>query len=108
MKKSINQWCFPIDWSWEKVFGLCKKAGFQGIEICVDYLPFIDAMRGGRHEGIIAEIAESVGSSFQKSKALTYDGGEEEFKRVSGMAKDHGLAVSTLLTIAQFYYSLIS
>jgi hexulose-6-phosphate isomerase len=108
MKKSINQWCFPIDWSWEKVFGLCRKAGFQGIEICVDYLPFFEAMRGGGHEGLIAEIAKSVGSSFQKSKALTYDSGEEEFKRVSRMAKDHGLSISTLLTIAQFYYTLIS
>jgi hexulose-6-phosphate isomerase len=108
MKKSINQWCFPIDWSWEKVFGLCEKTGFQGIEICVDYLPFIDAMRSGRHEGIIAEIAKSVGSSFQKSKALTYDSGEGEFRRVSGMARDHGLEISTLLTIAQFHYTLIS
>jgi L-ribulose-5-phosphate 3-epimerase len=108
MKKSINQWCFPMEWSWEKVFGLCEKAGFQGIEICVDYLPFIDAMRSGRHEGIIAEIAKSVGSSFQKSKALTYDSAQEEFKRVSKTARDHGVAISTLLTIAQFYFSLIS
>jgi hexulose-6-phosphate isomerase len=65
-------------------------------------------MRTGHHEGLIAEIAKSVGSSFRKSKALTYDSGEAEFKRVAKTAKDHGISVSTLLTIAQFHYALIS
>jgi len=107
MRKSINQWCFPSDWSWERVFGLCGKAGFQGIEICVDYLPFFEAMRTGKHEGLIADIARSVGSSFEHGKSLGYDSGEKEFKRVSRMAADHGIAVSTLLTIAQFHFTLI-
>jgi L-ribulose-5-phosphate 3-epimerase len=107
MKKAVNQWCFPSDWTWERVFGLCRRAGFEGIELCVDYVPFFEAMKSAPQEGLIAEIARSVGSSFVAGKALRFDSPESEFSRVAGMARDHGVAVSSLLTIAQFHYSLI-
>ncbi len=107
MKKAINQWCFPSEWSWERVFGLCQKAGFQGIELCIDYAPFFQAMRDAPKEGLIADIARSVGSSFVAGKALRFDSSEAEARRVAAMARDHGVAVSSVLTIAQFHYSLI-
>jgi L-ribulose-5-phosphate 3-epimerase len=107
MKKAINQWCFPSDWTWERVFALCRQAGFEGIELCVDYIPFFEAMKTARQEGIIAEIARSVGSSFVPGKALRFDSPETEFTRVAALARDNGVAVSSLLTIAQFHYSLI-
>lgn len=107
MKKAINQWCFPSEWSWEELFGLSREAGFQGVEICVDYPPFSEAMRRGGLEGLVADIARSVGSTFENSKSLRFDTPDREFRRVSIMAKDHGLAISSLLTISQFYYSLI-
>ena len=56
MKKAINQWCFPSDWTWERVFALCRQAGFQGIELCVDYIPFFEAMHNAPREGLIAEV----------------------------------------------------
>lgn len=107
MKKSINQWCFPNDWTWERIFGLCKKAGFQGVEICIDYAPFFDALSKEKHEGLIAEIAKSVGSTLGKSKSLAFDSSISEVKKVKGIASDNGLKISSLLTIAQFYYSLM-
>lgn len=107
MKKSINQWCFPNNWTWKSVFELCKKAGFDAIELCIDYKPFFEAMSKGQHEGLIADIARSVGSTFKESKALTFDSPIERFKEVKEMADDHGVGVSSLLTIAQFYYTLM-
>jgi L-ribulose-5-phosphate 3-epimerase len=107
MKKAINQWCFPSDWTWERVFALCARAGFEGIELCVDYVPFFEAMRSAPAEGLIAEIARSVGSTFTAGKALRFDSPEAEFRRVAGMGRDQGVAVTSLLTIAQFHYSLI-
>ena len=108
MKKAINQWCFPSEWSWERVFGLCEACGFRGIELCIDYLPFFEAMARGPQEGLIADIAKSVGSSFADSKALRFDTPEADVRAVAAMARDHGVAVSSLLTIAQFHYSLVS
>jgi L-ribulose-5-phosphate 3-epimerase len=108
MKKAINQWCFPPEWGWERVFGLCRDNGFQGIELCIDYLPFFEAMAREPQEGLIADIARSVGSSFRGSKALSFDSPESDFRAVAAMAADHGVAVSSLLTIAQFHFSLVS
>jgi L-ribulose-5-phosphate 3-epimerase len=108
MKKAINQWCFPSEWSWERVFGLCEQAEFKGIELCIDYLPFFETMARGPQEGLIADIAKSVGSSFADSKALRFDSPEKDFAVVAAMARDHGVAVTSLLTIAQFHYSLVS
>jgi hexulose-6-phosphate isomerase len=106
MKKSVNQWCFPAEWSWEQVFGLANKAGFQAVELCVDYPPFFEAMASEPHEGLVAEIAKSVGSTFGESKSLSYDSPESRFREVKKIASDHGLAVSSMLTFAQFYYTL--
>ncbi len=108
MKKAVNQWCFPSDWSWQQVFGLCEETGFQGIELCIDYPPFFEAMAREPGEGLIAEIAKSVGSSFANSKALAFHSPEKDFKALAAQAADHGVAVSSLLTIAQFHYSLVS
>ncbi len=108
MKKAINQWCFPSDWSWDRVLGLCEACGFQGIELCIDYLPFFEVMARAPQEGLIADIAKSVGSSFADSKALRFDSPEADARAVAAMARDHGVAVSSLLTIAQFHYSLVS
>ena len=107
MKKSINQWCFPMEWSWEKTLDLTKEAGFDGIELCIDYLPFFEAMGRGGHEGLIADIARSVGSTLAESKSLRFDSSEKELHAVRSMIEERSLHVSTLLTIAQFYYSLI-
>ena len=108
MKKAINQWCFPAEWTWEQVLGLCENAGFEGIELCVDYQPFFEAMRAAPQSGLIAEIAKSVGSTFVMSKSLTFDSPEGELHRVADLGNAHGVAVSSLLTIAQFHYSLIA
>jgi L-ribulose-5-phosphate 3-epimerase len=108
MKKAVNQWCFPAEWSWEQVFDLCEEAGFEGIELCLDYPPFFDAMhRASTQEGLIADIARSVGSSFIPGKALRFDSPPADIQRVASLARDHGVAVASVLTIAQFHYSLI-
>jgi L-ribulose-5-phosphate 3-epimerase len=107
LKKSVNQWCFPNDWTWEQVLGLCKKAKFDAIELCIDYIPFFEAMSKGSHEGLISDIARSVGSTFKESKALTFDSPDSKIKELKTMLRDHGLKVSSLLTIAQFYYTLM-
>ena len=108
MKKAVNQWCFPPDWSWDRVFGLCAEEGFEAVELCIDYLPFFEHMKIAPQEGIIAEIARSVGSSFEGGKSLSFDSPESEIRRVASMARDHGVGISSVLTIAQFHYSLIA
>ena len=108
MIKAINQWCFPVDWSWERVFGVCEKTAFRGFELCIDYPPFFDVIKHNPQEGLIADIAKSVGSSCEGSKALRLDSTEKDFMKVAKLAANHGVTFSTLLTIAQFHYSLIS
>ena len=107
MNKSINQWCFPAEWSWDKLFKVAGRAGFQAVELCVDYAPFFEVMAKEQHEGLVAEIGRSVGSTFGKGKALTFDSPESTFKEVKEIASDNGVAVSSLLTFAQFYYTLM-
>jgi hexulose-6-phosphate isomerase len=79
---------------------------FDAIELAVDYIPFFEEMQKAPKEGLIAEIAKSVGSTFGESKSLTFDSPPERFREVKKMAADHGIAVSTLLTISQFLYTL--
>ncbi len=107
MKKAVNQWCFPADWDWPRVFGLCEQTGFQGLELSIDYPPFFEAMLRAPAEGLIAEIAKSVGSSFSASKSLQIDSTESEIRAVVGIAHDHGVQISSVLTISQFHFSLI-
>ena len=107
MKKAVNQWCFPPEWSWERVFALCEETGIRGIELCIDHPPFFEAMRTAPAEGLIAEIAKSVGSSFGASKAIRFDSPEREITQVVSLAREHGVSVVSALTIAQFHYSLI-
>jgi L-ribulose-5-phosphate 3-epimerase len=107
MKKAINQWCFPADWDWPTVFSLCGQAGFEGLELSIDYAPFFEAMRRTPGEGLIAEIAKSVGSTFSTSKSLQIDSSEADIRSVAALAHDHGVQISSVLTISQFHYSLI-
>jgi L-ribulose-5-phosphate 3-epimerase len=106
MKKAINQWCFPAEWSWERVFAACREERFEGIELCVDYQPFLEAMRSSTKEGIIAEIAKSVGSGFERSKSLSFDSSPAELEAVGDLARRHGVSVVSLTAIAQFHYAL--
>jgi L-ribulose-5-phosphate 3-epimerase len=89
------------------VLQLCREAGFDAIELCIDHIPFFAAMAQEKQEGLIADIARSVGSTFGESKALTFDSPTGRFREVRSMIDDNGLNVSSLLTIAQFYYSLM-
>ncbi len=108
MKKAINQWCFPADWSWERMFSLMEELRFDAVELAVDYVPFFREMSKAPQEGLIAEIAKSVGSSFAEGKSLTFESPPGRVREIKKQAADHGLAVSTLLTISQFYYTLTS
>jgi hexulose-6-phosphate isomerase len=107
MKKALNQWCLPRDWSWERSFDLAAESGFDAIELSIDYPPFFEAIRSSANEGLIADIARSVGSTFEASKAICIDSPDEEILAVAALARTHGLAISSVLTIAQFHYSLI-
>jgi hexulose-6-phosphate isomerase len=107
MKAALNQWCLPRDWSWERSFGLAAESGFEAIELSIDYPPFFEAIRTSANEGLVADIARSVGSAFEPSKAIRMDTPDEEVVAVAELARRHGLAISSVLTIAQFHYSLI-
>jgi L-ribulose-5-phosphate 3-epimerase len=108
VKKAINQWCFPAEWTWDRVFALCREQRFDGVELCVDYRPFLDAIKATPQHGLIAEIAKSVGSTLEASKSLSFDSSTEDMRRVADLAGSHGVEVTSLLTIAQFHFSLIS
>jgi hypothetical protein len=73
VKKAINQWCFPAEWTWDEVFARCREERFEGIELCVDYRPFFEAMKAAPQRGLIADIAASVGSTLEGSKSLSFD-----------------------------------
>jgi len=107
MKKALNQWCLPREWTWEQSFDAAADAGFDAIEFSIDHPPFFEAMRASPGEGLIADIARSVGSAFAPSKAITTEMPDEEISVIADMATSRGLAISSVLTIAQFHYSLI-
>jgi len=104
VKKAFNQWCFPLDWSWKKVFGLAEKAKFEGIELCLDYVPFFDFLE---KNPAIAAMAASVGAPTGRTKALTYESSESEFMELKGMASDHGIAIASMHTQAQMCWTLM-
>ncbi|MBX3029902.1 MAG: sugar phosphate isomerase/epimerase [Chloroflexi bacterium] len=107
MRKALNQWCLPQDWTWERSFELAAEAGFDAIELSIDHPPFFEAIRTSANEGLIGDIARSVGSTFRAGKAIRFDTPDEEVVAVADLARSHGLAISSVLTIAQFHYSLI-
>ncbi len=107
MKKAINQWCFPSDWSWEAIFDLCQELGFQGVELCIDYTPFFSALHGSPAEPLINDIARSVGSTTSNAKSLRFDSPAHQIARVGALAAEHGVAITSVLTLAQFHFSLV-
>lgn len=104
MKKAFNQWCFPLEWPWEKVFKIAEKTTFEGIELCIDYLPYFDFL--AKHQDIAA-LAASVGAPTSANKALTYDNNEKDFEALKRMASDHGVCVASMHTQAQMCWTLM-
>lgn len=107
MRKALNQWCLPHEWTWERSFGLAAEAGFDAVELSIDHPPFFEAIRTGANEGLVADIARSVGATPSTGKAIRSDTPDEEVVAVADLARSHGLAISSVLTIAQFHYSLV-
>lgn len=107
MKKALNQWCLPSAWTWDQCFEIAAEAGFDALELSVDHPPFFDAISATTNEGLIGDIARSVGSVFEPSKAITTNTTDDEIAAVAAQAKSYGLTISSVLTIAQFHYSLI-
>lgn len=79
MKIGISQWAFPGDWKINKCFNLAKKAGFDGVELC------------------IAEHGEvSLNMSLQR------------VKEIKKLADSEGVGLSSLCTGLLWQYPLTS
>ncbi len=77
MKKAINMWSFPQEWSIEKIFTEAKKAGFDGVEIAIGETGHLNL--------------ESTVEDMQKIKALAAEVGIEIPSVASGFGWKYGL-----------------
>ncbi len=83
MKKGINMWSFPKEWSVEKIFEEAKRAGFDGVEVAISEDGAISLTSTEEDMKKIRELAEkldmeiiSVASGFGWKYPLT-DNDEE-------------------------------
>ena len=86
------------------MFKVAKEAGYQGIELCIDYLPFFDFLNKNQD---IAAIAASVGAPTEKNKSLTFDSTRKEYEELKKIAFDHHLEIASMHTQAQMCWTLM-
>ncbi len=61
MKKAMNMWSFPQDWSIEKIFTEAKKAGFDGVEVAIGETGHLNLNSTVEDMGKIKDIAKEIG-----------------------------------------------
>lgn len=96
MKKGVNCWCFPREYSLEKCIETAKKAGFDSIEI--------NMSDGG--EPVDKTIFDEL--SFSDSKALTTSSTPDEIRAIKEMAERYGIDTPSLSTSLFWSYPLTS
>lgn len=96
MKKGINAWCFPGNYTIEKCMEISAAAGFDGIEI--NMTEEMTEKSSGQ------TITEQL--SFTENTALTLTFGEREIQDIKRCAKKYGLDIPSISTSLLWRYPL--
>lgn len=94
MKKGINAWCFPQNYSLEECIKKAKIAGFDGIEI--------NMTEFNKNKSIIDDLKLS------ENYGLTIESSEEEIKEIRNISKNVGIPILGVSTSLHWIYSLTS
>lgn len=87
MKKGINAWCFPANFTVKQCIEKAKEAGYDGIEL---------------------NMSETDLEGADKEPNLTINATEREIQEIYGFCKDTGIPVSSVSTSLLWKYSLTS
>lgn len=61
MKKGINRWSLPADWTIRQCMEAAKKAGFEGIELALDESGELSLETGAAEVRAIKDLADGIG-----------------------------------------------
>ncbi len=92
MKKSINAWCFAEGKTLDEICLLCKKSGFEYIEL--------NMSKSHQGETIVKDLG------LKDNEVLTVDMEEADYKNTFDVIKSYGLKVSGISTGLHWTYSL--
>ena len=94
MKKGINAWCFPGNFSIRRCMELAKAAGFDSIEL--------NMSEKNKGKGLTDDL------NFEENLGLTLDTGDNDLQKIAGMAKKIGILISSVSTSLHWTYPLTS
>ncbi|WP_026486116.1 sugar phosphate isomerase/epimerase family protein [Caldanaerobius polysaccharolyticus] len=94
MKKGINAWCFPQNYSLEECIKKAKIAGYDGIEI--------NMTEFNKSKSVIDDL--KLGENY----GLTIESSEKEIKEILNISKDVGISIVGISTSLHWVYSLTS
>lgn len=94
MKKGINAWCFPGDFSIKNCMQLAKQAGFDSIELNIS--------EKEKNKGITDEL------NFEENMGLTIDTTDDELKEIYNLSVEIGIEISSVSTGLHWAYPVTS
>jgi L-ribulose-5-phosphate 3-epimerase len=101
MKKGINLWCFPSEWTIEKKIKVAKQAGFQGIELNIEQNGYLTVEATNQQLIEIKNLVErhhmeitSISSNLFWQFSLTSNNREERQRAIE--------IIKTMVDIASF------
>lgn len=95
MRKGVNQWCFPSDWTVERMLSEAAKAGFEGVELNVS-----EAADPAKAPALV----QSLG--LKDSAGLTTASTPADARAIAARAKELGLTIPSLSTALHWQYPL--
>ena len=94
MKKGINAWCFPTDFTIEKCMMLAKQAGFDSIELNISEV--------SKEKGFIDTL------KFEENYGFTLDANDETLMDIYKLSLKIGIEISSVSTSLHWSYPVTS
>lgn len=94
MRKGVNQWCFPADWTVERMLTEAAAAGFEGVELNV-------AEAAGSNTSALVQ-----GLGLKDANGLTTTSTTADARATAARAKELGLTIPSLSTALHWQYPL--
>ncbi len=96
MRKGVNQWCFPPDWSLEQMLTAARQAGFEGVELNLS----AGSAPAGETPGLVSDL--KLGAV----PGLSLDSTPRDAVRIARIAEDLGLAIPSIATALHWQFPL--
>jgi L-ribulose-5-phosphate 3-epimerase len=94
MRRGVNQWCFPADWTVERMLTEAAKAGFEGVELNVS------EAAGDNHSALVKSLG------LKDANGLTTTSTTADARAIAARAKELGLTIPSLSTALHWQYPL--